>query len=86
MKRTLFEVECHTKGHTYIIRVWDSHGPLDLNDSRLVDILYEWSTDDGPLELEDVCDILDSFCGVRDEYELYRTLNGPRFSSGQLGL
>lgn len=81
MGKTLFEIECFTDGHTYIIRTDDSDKSLDLEKNGLVDILYRWSNDDGPLELEDVCDILDSFCGLKNEFEVHKILNEPRFSS-----
>ena len=81
MRKTLFEIECYTNGHTYIVKTDDSEGSLDIERNGLVDILYGWSTDDGPFELEDVCDMLDAFCKMKCEYEVHKILNEPRFSS-----
>lgn len=81
MKKTLFEIECYTGGHTYIIKTDDSAGSLDIENNGLVDILYDWRCDEGPFDLEDVFDMLDAFCGLKSEFEVHKILNEPRFSS-----
>ena len=81
MKRTLFEIAMYIDGHVFIIKTDDSPESLDLDKNRLVDTLYEWTIGDGPLELEDVCELLDAFFRLKNEYEVHKILNEPRFAS-----
>lgn len=81
MEKTLFEIAMYIDGHVFIIKTDDSPDSLDLEKNKLVDVLYEWSVGDGPLEIEDVCELLDTFYRLRSEYEVHKILNEPRFSS-----
>ena len=78
MKPPIFIIECHTGGHTYIVSTDEES--LDIENNKIVDTLYRWCSADGPLELEDVCDMLGAFCELRTEYEVNKILNEPRFS------
>tara|TARA_R100000306_G_C4305382_1_gene107342 strand:+ start:320 stop:634 length:315 start_codon:yes stop_codon:yes gene_type:complete len=82
MKNEIFRIECYVDGHTYIICTDDSPGSLDIETNRLVDVLYSWTNGCGPLDLEDVCGLLEAFCELRSEHEVWNILNSPRFSAG----
>jgi hypothetical protein len=81
MKEAAFVIECHTAGHTYIIVAQDSASALDIENNGLVDVLYRWSTDEGPLTLEDALDLIETFGDLKSELEVHKILNEPRFSS-----
>ena len=81
MEKAIFMVECHVDGHTYVISTDGSKESLDIESNKLVDTLYRWTGEEGPLSLEDVCDMLEVFCELKTEHEVKRILNAPRFSS-----
>jgi len=81
VRKTLFEIECYVDGHTYIIKADDSEKSLDIERNGLVEVLYRWSHGDGPLDVDDVCDILDSFHAMKSRHEINQLINKPRFSS-----
>lgn len=82
MKNEIFRIECHIDGHTYIVVTDDDPKSLAIENNMMVDTLYGWTTGCGPLELEDVCTLLEAFCDLRSEHEVWKILNSPRFSAG----